>query len=169
MEQATSCEPEPLVNDSANVAQSEFLCDELVMSSYVLEGILSHEPLEVSILLDDVGCVQVVDVSALHAKSYENLPMHVETTPPFNTERYTLVFRSEFVAHLREADLLDYLKTVNRAATLAVTFELFRHQVAHHCLQSHGLTGKTEPHSSKSLDRAFGKASWNLPLRCRDV
>jgi hypothetical protein len=143
MEETTPCKPEPLVNDSADVAQAEFLGDELVVSSDVLEGILSHEPLEVSILLDDVGCVEVVNVSALHAEGYENLPMHIETTPALDAERYTLVFCSELVAHLRETDLLDYLKTVNRTATLAVTLELFRHQVADHCLQSHGLTGKT--------------------------
>ena len=45
MEETTSCKPEPFVNNSADVAQAEFLGNELVVSSNVFEGILSHKPL----------------------------------------------------------------------------------------------------------------------------
>ena len=68
--------------------------------------------------------------------------MHIETTPALDAERYILMFCSELVAHLRETDLLDHLKTINRTATLAVILELFRHQVADHCLQSQFLLAK---------------------------
>lgn len=123
------------------------------MSSHILEGIFSHESLEVTILLDDVGSVEVVNVGALHAQSHEDLAAHKESAPALDAERDALVLCPELVAELLEANLLDDLETIDRAAPLAVHLELLGNQVTHHSFEPHCLPGEGEPHSSKALDR----------------
>lgn len=83
--------------------------DELIVLTHVLEGVFCHESLQVSILLNDVRRLQVVDVSALHAESNEDLSSHIEPTPALYRERDTLVLSPELITHLLEADLLDDL------------------------------------------------------------
>jgi len=153
MQQATSRKPEPLVDDPPYVGQPELPGYELIVSSYILEGILSHESLEVTVLLDDVGGVEVVNIGALHAQGHEDLAAHKESAPALDAERDTLVLCPKLVAELLEANLLDDLETIDRAAPMAVHLELLGNQVTHHSFEPHCLPGKGKPHSSEALDR----------------
>ena len=83
--------------------------DELVVLPHVLEGVFGHEALQVSVLLNDMRRLQVVNVGALHAESNKDLSSHIESTPALYRERDTLVLSPELVTHLLEADLLDDL------------------------------------------------------------
>jgi len=122
------------------------------MSANVLESILSHQPLEVSILFHNMCSVQVVDVGALHTESNVNLATAEEGSPPLDGERDTLVLSSVFLAHLVEPNLLDDLQPEHRAAPLAMGLQLHGYHVTHHRLQAHCLASEGQPHFSELLN-----------------
>ena len=157
------------MDDPPHVGQFELTGNELVVGPNILEGIFGHESLQVSILLNDVGGIEVVDVGALHAQCHEDLTAHEESAPALDAERNALVLGPELIAELMEANLLDDLEAVHRPAPLAVHLELLGDEVTHHRLQSHRLPGKGEPHASEPLDVLLREALRDLPLRCRYV
>lgn len=141
----------------------------LVVSSYILESVLRHEPLEVTILLNDVSGVEIVDVGALHAESDKDLTALVETTPSLDSEGDALMLCPKLLAKLRKPDLLDDLETVDRAAALAVRLQLPGHQVAHHGLEPHGLSCKRKPHEPELLDVRLCESGRDPPLWGWDI
>ena len=153
VQQITPGEPHPFVDDPPDVRETKLLRDVLVMGPDVLERILSHETLEVPILLDDMGGVEIINICALHAERDEKLTTYKESTPALHCEWYALVLRPKSVAKLIEANFLDDLETVDRAAPLAVRFELLGDEVTNHSLESHGLSSKREPQAGQLLNR----------------
>lgn len=113
VQQITPGEPHPFVDDPPDVREAKLLRDVLVMGSDVLERILSHQALEVPILLDDTGGVEIVNIRAFHAERNEKLTTYKEPTPALHCERYALVLRPKSVAKLTEANFLDDLETVD--------------------------------------------------------
>lgn len=134
------------------------------MLADILEGVFCHEALQVSVLLDDMGRLKVVDVGALHTESDEDLPAYIEPPPALHREEDTLVLCPKLLTYLLEANFLNDLETIDGLAPQTLRCKLLGDQVSDHGLQPHSLPSEGKPHAGELLHMVQREACWYRPV-----
>ena len=98
----------------------------------MLESILSHQGLQLNVLVVQLACLKVVNVRALHAQSDENLILLIIPPPTGLCKGYTHIISPVLLSNCLEIDFLDNLQPILLLAFLAFRSQFFLYDVCHH-------------------------------------
>lgn len=169
MQKGASWHPKPSVDNFANMRLFKLLCNILIMSTHILQLHFSHQSLQITVSFNNVSCIEIINISALHAKCYINLPSLVKGSPSIHSKLNTLSFTSEFVTNLLESYLLNYLETINGSTFTTMWLKFLGNKITYHRFESHILPWKGKPHFGKFNNMFLHETFRQRPLRSWNI